>query len=87
MIERDHLPEQHLISMFVEVQRDGDTREDSPSNRSETLVTHIAATVAAIPLFLFQMAKLKCPISMYFSCRTEALKTDMRSTSNSEPGP
>jgi len=52
--------------MFVGIQRDGDTGENSPSNRSETLVTHIGATIVAIPLFLFQMAKLKRSISMYF---------------------
>jgi hypothetical protein len=51
--------------MFVGVQRDGDTGKNSPSNTSETLVTHIVAMIAVIPLFLFQMAKLKCSISIY----------------------
>ena len=75
--------------MFVGVQRDGDTGVNSPSNRSETLVTHIVAMVATIALFLFQMAKLKRLISMCFwsVVITEVLETDMRSTSNSIPGP
>jgi hypothetical protein len=66
-VEQDHLPERHLISrMFVGVHHDGDTGENSPSNRSEALVTHIVAMAAVIPLFLSQMAKLKRSISMYF---------------------
>jgi hypothetical protein len=50
--------------MFVDVRRDGDMGENSPSSRSEALATHIVVTIAAIPLFLFQMAKLKRSISM-----------------------
>ena len=88
MIEHGHLPERQLISsMFVGVQRDGDTGENPPSNRNEVLVAHIMPTVTAIPLFLFQMAKLNSSISIYFGgvvARTEVLKTYMRSASNSE---
>jgi hypothetical protein len=67
MIERDHLPERHLISsMSVGIRCDGDMGESSPSNRSETLIIHIMAMIVTIRLFLFQMAKLKRPISIYF---------------------
>ena len=43
IIEQYHLPERHLISnMSVGVQRDADTGERSPSNRSEALVAQLA---------------------------------------------
>jgi len=40
--------------------------ENSPDNRSETLVTHIVVVIATITLFLFQMARLEGSISIYF---------------------
>jgi hypothetical protein len=58
--------------MFVGVQCDGDTGENSPSNRSEALVTHIEETIATIILFQFQMAKLKRSISIYVGSVTVA---------------